>query len=203
MRKFVMLISAAAMATVMPSLADAQGRGKGQSARSAQTAKGAPRPARVRTDVRARTDARANARARARTGAAVDRRVDSDGDGVPDHRDRNVARRDSRWVLENGRWVRVSDHGRTAHPHGCPPGLANRNPPCVPPGQARRMFRQGQVVPASYRDYVGYQDLLNRLPPDLRDDVPVGDYRYIYRDDQVYVVDARTRLITSIIDILR
>jgi Ni/Co efflux regulator RcnB len=24
---------------------------------------------------------------------------------------------------------------------GCPPGLAKKNPPCIPPGQAKKMFR--------------------------------------------------------------
>ena len=193
MRTFIMLAGAAAMAAVAPSLADAQGKGKGQSARSAQSAKSSSRPARGRSDMRP---------VRTRTGAAVDRRLDSDGDGIPDHRDRSVRDRDSHWVLVDGRWVRARDHGRTTHPHGCPPGLANRNPPCVPPGQARRMFREGQALPASYRDFIGYQDLIGRLPADWRDDIPTGDYRYVYRDNVVYVVDPRTRLIRDIVDIL-
>ena len=28
---------------------------------------------------------------------------------------------------------------------GCPPGLAKKNPPCVPPGQARQMYRDYRV----------------------------------------------------------
>ena len=162
MRNLVLLASAAAMAAVIPSLADAQGRGKGRSSRSAQTDHSSPKHARDRVE-----------------------------------RDR-----DSGWVLVDGRRVRAAEHGRTAHPHGCPPGLANRNPPCVPPGQARRMFREGQAVPASYRDHLAYRDLLGRLPQAWRDDIPTGDYRYIYRDNVVYVVDPRTRLIRDIIDIL-
>jgi hypothetical protein len=65
------------------------------------------------------------------------------------------------------------------------------------------MFREGQLVPRTYRDYVSYQDLLGRLPESYRDDIPTGDYRYIYRDDAVYVVDPTTRLVRSIINILR
>ena len=201
MRNLIMIASAAAVAAAMPALAEAQGRGKGQSVRSSQSVGTAPGQSRARSGVRARTDARANARARTRSRAAVDRRIDSDGDGIPDHRDRNVDTRGSHWVLEDGRWVRVADRGRTAHPHGCPPGLAGRNPPCVPPGQARRMFREGQRIPASYRDFIGYDDLLGRLPEAYRDDVPTG-FDYVYRDEVVYVVDPATRVIRSIIDIL-
>src|SRR5687768_16715833 len=173
MRKFIMLAGAAAMAVVEPSLADAQGRGKGQSARSGQSVHGAPGHARGRHD-------------RVRTRANVNRGLDGDNG----------------WVLVDGRWVRIADHGRTTHPHGCPPGLANRNPPCMPPGQARRLFREGQVLPRSYRDLLGYQDVLGRVPEAWRDDIPVGDYRYTYRDNGVYVVDPRTRLIRDIIDIV-
>jgi hypothetical protein len=176
MRKLILLASAAAVAATMPALAQAK-PGNGHSAHSSSQA---------RSNGHARTDARANARARARTGAAVDRRIDTDRDGIPDYRDRTDNRSGNRY-------------GGAA----CPPGLANRTPSCVPPGQARRAFRQGQAVPRTYRDYVAYQDLLGRLPESYRDDIPTGDYRYIYRDDQVYVVDARTRLVNRIIDILR
>ena len=63
------------------------------------------------------------------------------------------------------------------------------------------MFREGQTIPASYRDYLAYQDLLGRLPESYRDNIPTG-YRYIYRDNSVYVVDPTTRVIRNIIDIL-
>ena len=85
------------------------------------------------------------------------------------------------------------------NPHGCPPGLANRNPPCVPPGQVRRLFHQGQRLPTGYRYYTPY----DRIPIDLRTryGIPTG-YNYIYRDNSVYVVDPRTRLVQSIIDLI-
>jgi hypothetical protein len=84
-----------------------------------------------------------------------------------------------------------------AHPHGCPPGLANRRPHCVPPGQAQRLFREGQRISPEYRYYSGY----DAIPARYRDRVPEG-YRYIYRDDVVYVVDPTTRLVRSIIDLI-
>lgn len=96
-------------------------------------------------------------------------------------------------------------HSRThpshvaGHPHGCPPGLANRNPRCVPPGQARRMFREGQRLPVNYSYYTRY----DAIPLTVRNQygIPTG-YRYIYRDNVVYVVDPTTRLVRDIIDIL-
>jgi len=92
-------------------------------------------------------------------------------------------------------------HGRghQLDPAACPPGLANRNPPCMPPGQARRLFREGQRVPSRYRYFVDYDD----IPAAYRDryGIPTGQ-RYIYRDNTVYVVDPATSLVRSIIDLI-
>lgn len=33
---------------------------------------------------------------------------------------------------------------------GCPPGLARKNPPCVPPGQARQAYRIGDPLPDGF-----------------------------------------------------
>lgn len=81
----------------------------------------------------------------------------------------------------------------------CPPGLANRNPPCMPPGQARHLYNVGQRLPRDFRDFVGY----GGIPLDLRDryDIPPG-YRYIYRDNSVYLVDPATLLVRDIIDLI-
>ena len=175
MRKLILIASAAVMAATVPSVASAE-PGKNQNARSGHQARG-----HGNADNRGRRVIRDT-----RRDVRVDRRVDSDRDGIPDFRDRTDDRRGNRY-------------GGAA----CPPGLANRTPACVPPGQARRMFREGQVIPRSYRDYLSYQDLLGRLPDDYDNRIPVGDYRYIYQNDNVYVVDPRTRLVRNIIDILR
>ena len=84
--------------------------------------------------------------------------------------------------------------GHSTHPATCPPGLATRG--CLPPGQARRLFRQGQLVPSDYR-FNAYGD----IPSIYRDRVPEG-YRYIYRDNTVYVVDPTTSLVRTIIDLI-
>ena len=79
----------------------------------------------------------------------------------------------------------------------CPPGLAKKTPTCMPPGQAKRIFREGQRVPTNYRYYTPYDD----IPIVLRDRYDLDDdYRYIYRDNVIYRVDPTTNLITSIIN---
>lgn len=79
----------------------------------------------------------------------------------------------------------------------CPPGLAKKTPACMPPGQAKRMFRERQRLSSNYRYYTPYGD----IPLALRDRYHLDDdYRYIYRDNVIYSVDPRTRLVTSIIN---
>lgn len=90
--------------------------------------------------------------------------------------------------------------GRGKGPPGCPPGLAKKNPPCISPGQAKHLFDRGDRIPSGFRDYVGYDDIPYRYRQ--RYDIPPG-YDYIYRDDSVYVVDPTTRLVQTIIDLIR
>lgn len=33
---------------------------------------------------------------------------------------------------------------------GCPPGLAKKNPPCIPPGQAKKAYRIGDPLPDGF-----------------------------------------------------
>ena len=87
--------------------------------------------------------------------------------------------------------------GQQTHPAACPPGLANRG--CMPPGHARRMFREGQRVPRTFRGFTAY----DAIPEVYRDryDIPIGQ-QYIYRDNALYVVDPTTSLVRSIIDLI-
>jgi hypothetical protein len=79
----------------------------------------------------------------------------------------------------------------------CPPGLWKKTPSCVPPGQAKRMFREGQRLNNNYRYYTPYGD----IPLVLRDQYDLSDdYRYIYRDNVIYVIDPTTRLVRDIIN---
>jgi hypothetical protein len=105
--------------------------------------------------------------------------------------------RSDHWIqMSDGRWVRAENrYGANA----CPPGLIRKNNGCLPPGQARKLYTQGQRLPAGFNLYTDY----SRIPEQYRSRVPFdARYRYIYRDDTVYVVDPTTRVVTSIIDLL-
>lgn len=95
----------------------------------------------------------------------------------------------------------ISAHDQAlAHKYGgalCPPGLYKKTPACMPPGQAKRLFHNGQRVNTNYRYYTPYGD----IPAPLVSQFGLTDqYRYIYRNNVIYVVDPRTSLITRIIN---
>src|SRR3954470_16539444 len=60
---------------------------------------------------------------------------------------------------------------------GCPRGLAKKHNGCLPPGQAKKLFRVGQRYSTSYGTRYGY----GQIPYDLRNryDLDPGD-RYYY-----------------------
>jgi hypothetical protein len=171
MRKLILIASAAAMAAAMPALAK-PGKAGGHGAAHAG-AKGGK--AQVHT---------AGAKAKATTPVRRHRvtAADRNGNGILDSRERRVA-------------------GSRYGANDCPPGLAKKNNGCLPPGQAKKIFTQGQRIPAGYNFFTDYSD----IPVQYRDDIPEmyrsGDYRYIYRDDTVYVVDPTTRLVRGIFDL--
>ena len=77
----------------------------------------------------------------------------------------------------------------------CPRGLVWRGASCIPPGQAKKLLGVGTRVPTGW-SYTPW----GRVPTTLRDRYDLDqDYRYIYRDNVIYVVDPRTQLISSII----
>lgn len=91
-------------------------------------------------------------------------------------------------------------HGNHAHAaYDCPPGLAKKNPPCVPPGQARKddrrhYLRVGDVLRVG--DYVVIRDP-RQLNLETRD-----GWRY-YRDgDRAYRVDPDTRKVLAVIELI-
>lgn len=173
MRNLILIASAAAMAASMPALAK-PGKGGGQGAAHA-SAKGG------KSEVRAAAGARAKVRAPVR-GQRVTA-GDRNGNGILDSRERRAA-------------------GNRYGANDCPPGLARKDNGCLPPGQARKIFTQGQRIPAGYNFYTDY----SAIPVQYRDDIPEmyrsGDYRYIYRDNVVYVVDPATRLVRGIFDLI-
>jgi hypothetical protein len=79
---------------------------------------------------------------------------------------------------------------------GCPPGLAKKNPPCVPPGQAKKLYGVGQRLPLGYGSPYAY----NQIPYDVRSRYglnPAGSY--YYGDGYIYRVDPRTMLVQQAI----
>ena len=84
---------------------------------------------------------------------------------------------------------------------GCPPGLAKKAVPCMPPGQAKKLFGVGQRVPTGYNGLLGY----NALPNDLRS--YYGQQldprsRYVYDNNYIYRVDPRTMLVQQVLNAL-
>jgi hypothetical protein len=133
--------------------------------------------------------------------------VDGNSNGIPDDREQRLVDVNRNGVADSReRMIDRNRDGlddRAANRYGgaaCPPGLAKKTPSCLPPGQASRMFREGQRIPTGYDYYTDY----NSIPELYRSRVPYADAnRYIYRDNSVYVVDPRTRMVTQVIDLLR
>ena len=64
------------------------------------------------------------------------------------------------------------------------------------PGQAQRYYRSGQRWSSSYGAYTDY----NRIPQQHRSQFRYDPrYRYVYRDQRVYVVDPTTQLIRQVL----
>jgi hypothetical protein len=79
---------------------------------------------------------------------------------------------------------------------GCPPGLAKKAVPCVPPGQAKKMFNVGQRFPLGYGSRLGF----NQIPYNLRSQYGLNPYgNYYYGDGYLYLVDPRTMLVQQAI----
>ncbi|CAM3405499.1 hypothetical protein PANO111632_17870 [Paracoccus nototheniae] len=91
-------------------------------------------------------------------------------------------------------------HARTDDRYrDCPPGLARKNPPCVPPGQARGHgdgygHRIGDRLRAG--DYILVRDT-------QRHNLPTRpDWRYYRDDNQIYRVDSNTQRILAVINLI-
>lgn len=80
---------------------------------------------------------------------------------------------------------------------GCPPGLANKNNGCMPPGQFKRLYSSGQRFPQTYGNLWSY----NQIPYDLRSQYGFRpNYRYYYGDGYLYQVDPKTMLVQQVVN---
>ena len=99
----------------------------------------------------------------------------------------------------------VSAVHNTATPYGygaggCPPGLAKKAVPCVPPGQVGK-FSVGQRLPFGQQGLLGY----NALPYDLRSQYGAQldpRSRYIYDNSYLYRVDPTTMVVQQVLSAL-
>ena len=81
---------------------------------------------------------------------------------------------------------------------GCPPGLAKKHNGCLPPGQAKKLYR-GQRWRSGYGDLYAYR----QIPYDLRRRYDLDPYdRYYYSNGYLYRVDPRTLVIEQVISAL-
>src|SRR3954469_9050909 len=79
---------------------------------------------------------------------------------------------------------------------GCPPGLAKKAIPCVPPGQAKKLYNVGQRFPRGYGSPLAY----NQIPYDLRSRYDLSPYgNYYYDNGYLYRVSPRTMLIQQVV----
>ena len=81
---------------------------------------------------------------------------------------------------------------------GCPPGLKNKNVPCLPPGRYKKQFEIGQKIPSGYKGLIRY----DALPYELR--MGYGgaldpDARYVYDQHFLYRVDPSTLVVRQIL----
>jgi hypothetical protein len=82
---------------------------------------------------------------------------------------------------------------------GCPPGLAKKNPPCVPPGIAKQQFAIGQRFVRGTLNPYAY----GQIPYDLRSQYGLTPYdRYYYGNGYLYGVDPRTMLVQRVVGAL-
>ena len=73
----------------------------------------------------------------------------------------------------------------------CPRGVIVRTNNCRPPGKVKQQFQIGQRIPIEQRIYTPLAD----IPPEIRNQIPpvyrTRDYRFIYNNGIVYLVNAR------------
>jgi len=79
---------------------------------------------------------------------------------------------------------------------GCPPGLAKKAMPCLPPGQAKKIYGVGERLPMGVFNPYGY----NHIPVDIRTRYALTSQgTYYYGDGYLYRVDPRTMLVQQAI----
>ena len=200
MTRFMLLAGAAALA-VGSAAAAAPQQGKGNNKGSAKVersqkqakAGNGKRELRVakrdnrRSEVRVAKTERRDERRLARVDRRDERKLERI-DARNDRRDdRGLARLDRDWDDNDNR-------GGIWAGNGCPPGLAKKPVPCVPPGQVKHL--QGQPLSSALRQKMALADLPTSLKSLYRDD---DDYYYRMGNGYVYKVDRDRDVISSLL----
>lgn len=73
----------------------------------------------------------------------------------------------------------------------CPPGLAKKNPPCIPPGQAKK-YGAGDYLP---------KGSFEPLPDYIVDDLTPRNGRYVRVDRNVYLITEGSRRVLEAIEL--
>jgi hypothetical protein len=112
-------------------------------------------------------------------------------DRIRDPQNRRLARLAETRTVPLSQWDRLARNGVWLN--GCPPGLAKKPVPCVPPGQVRNVV--GQPVTA-LRDRVRLSELPTRLRYAYAD---TDRYYYRYGNGYVYRVDRTGDIVRSLL----
>lgn len=223
MKKFVMMVSAAAMAVSMPAFAkpDKDNKGGGNSAQSSKSQKmkgNGGKGNKARADngskrfEKAKKQNFASNGNRAGNRQKVERRDRDDDKRVVRLRE---ARQDRRWNDDNRQdrndRARNRDRNYADNRGFCPPGLAKKDNGCMPPGQAKKFQRLGdRYVDYRNNDRRDGRNLWNfrnqssyYVPARYRDlyrDTP----DYFYRNDAGYIyrVNRQSNLVSALIPLL-
>lgn len=94
-------------------------------------------------------------------------------------------------VEDNDRTVIVNYFGREFAEGRCPPGLAKKDNGCLPPGQAKRYWVNGDRVPSSIAYYPLPDPLLGTLSA-----APIG-YGYIRVGPDILLVERSTMIVVD------
>ena len=110
---------------------------------------------------------------------------------IANRQDRRLAQLAETRIVPLSEWNDLARGGVWLN--GCPPGLAKKPVPCVPPGQVRNIV--GQKV-SLLRDRVNLQPVPNRLRYAYAD---TDDYYYRYGNGYMYRVDRSNDLVRSLL----
>lgn len=100
---------------------------------------------------------------------------------------------------DKGHKNKGGDHYDRGDHHGAsgPPGLAKK-PGGMPPGQYKKKYSRGQRLPTTYVTQRYYVD----NPQTYRLRAPPAGYRWVHVDDQYYLAQTRTGLISEVVSAL-